>query len=84
MRFLTTLLTATALCASMLAIAAHKAGELPEPELWTVSTATWDMNTSVEAAADDGPSIDRAALGKLSGEASRPGPDLGFPDGHQG
>jgi len=68
----------------MLAFAAHKVGDLPEPELWATSTASPDRNATAEAAPEHGASFDRATLGKLSGEASRPGPDLGSPDGHQG
>jgi len=84
MRLLTTLLTATVLCASMLALAAHRAGDLPEPERWAVTTAMPDRNAAFEAAAEHGPSFDRATLGKLSGAASRSGPDLVSLDGQQG
>ena len=84
MRFLTTLLTATVLCASMLAVAAHKAGDVSEPRNWAVTGATPVMNDTAEAAPEHGPSFDRATLGKLSGAASRPGPDLVFSEGQQG
>ncbi|UYW28360.1 hypothetical protein OKC48_07550 [Methylorubrum extorquens] len=84
MRFLTTLLTATVLCASMLAIAAHRAGDLPEPERWAVTTVTADRNAIAEVVLGHGERLDRAALGELSGAASRPGPVLASPDEHQG
>lgn len=84
MRFLTTLLTATVICASMLAVAAHKAGDVSEPRNWTVTSATPGVDATTEAAPEHGPSFDRAALGKLSGTASLPGPDLFSSEGQQG
>jgi len=84
MRFLTTLLTATVLCACMLAFAAHRAGDLPMPEPWAVTTVSPNRNVTAQTVSGHGERLDRAALGGLSGAASRPGPVLSSFDDHQG
>ncbi|MGX9983089.1 hypothetical protein [Methylobacterium fujisawaense] len=73
MKFLSTLLIATALCAGMLAVTAYRAGDVPEPERWAVSTGGGAMIRtagSPDARSSNDTTPDRAALGRMSGEAS--------------
>ncbi|QEE39162.1 MULTISPECIES: hypothetical protein [unclassified Methylobacterium] len=85
MKFLSTLLIATALCAGMLAVGAHRAGDLPEPEQWAVSTGAEAM-IGTAGSADVGSSHDPnpAVLGRMSGEASNAVRGAAYRDGGQG
>ncbi|SFU94161.1 hypothetical protein SAMN02799643_03303 [Methylobacterium sp. UNCCL125] len=87
MKFLSTLLIATALCAGMLAVAAHQAGDVPEPEQWAVATGAEAMigtAGSSDAGISHDPKPDRAALGRMSGEASNSVRGAAYRDGGQG
>ena len=87
MKFLSTLLIATALCAGMLAVAAHQAGDVPEPEQWAVSTGAEAMigtAGSADAGSLQDPTPDRAAPGRTSGDASNSVRGAAYRDGGQG
>ncbi|TXN17343.1 hypothetical protein FV219_00080 [Methylobacterium sp. WL122] len=87
MKLLSTLLIATALCAGMLALAAHRAGDVPEPEQWTVATGAEAMigtAGSADAGSSHNPNPDRAAPSRMSGEASNSVRGAAYRDGGQG
>ncbi|KOX43468.1 hypothetical protein ADL19_28140 [Streptomyces purpurogeneiscleroticus] len=87
MKFLSTLLIATALCACMLAVAAHRAGDVPEPERWAVSTGAEGMIGTVgshDAWSSHDMNPDPAALDLMSGEASGSVRGASYRDGGQG
>ena len=87
MKFLSTLLIATALCAGMLAAAVPLAGDVPEPEQWAVSTGAEAMigtAGSVDAGSSSDTNPDWPALGRMSGEASNSVRGAPYRDGRQG
>ena len=87
MKFLLTLLIATALCAGMLAVGSHRVGDVPEPEQWAVSTGAEAMigtAGSADAGSSHDPNPDRAAPGWMSGEASNSVRGAAYRDGGQG
>ncbi|GAB6842963.1 hypothetical protein JCM2811A_19640 [Methylorubrum rhodinum] len=86
MRFLTTLLTATAVCAAMLAAAAYRVGDLPAPEPWAgLTTATvLGSNGTADGGGASGSPLDRHALGTLVDEASRADRDSAHVGGSRG
>lgn len=73
MKFLTTLLTATAMCAAMLAAIAYRVGDLPSPEPWaglTTATVLGTVDPSDSVRASSSP-FDRGSLSRLVDETSR-------------
>lgn len=87
MKFLSTLLIATALCAGMLAVGAYRAGDLPKPQPWTGLTTAAVLGsdgTVPEGAAMSDQRLDRRALGTLFGEASSADGEAIRADGSRG
>lgn len=84
MRFLTTLLTATAVCAAMLAAAAYRVGDTLAVQPWTGLTTRTVLATNGLASSDGSVSashLDRRTLGDLVDQALGSLPEVSGRDG---
>lgn len=70
MKFLTTLLTATAVCAVLLAAIGYRVGNVPPPEPWAGLTTATVLGSDGSSDGGDAP-LDRRAFGRLVDEASQ-------------